>query len=371
MTSRERRMCVFRREKPDRAPVKVWGVEPGVQVVHASYQPLVDYALEKTDLVGSWSLPGGLFLSASQNVALRTQERPSVHANYRERVTIVETPQGPLSRIDAYSTAGLPGRCLEYLIETPEDARRFLSMPFVPVRGNCSSFFERDQQMGERGIVIVGFQHAMYSINAQMGSTTFALWSVERRALLVELIEMMQERCVDYVRYLLDQGVGPVFGYVGPELCIPPLQSVKDFRELSLKYDRQIVNLIHSRGGFVWCHCHGKMGPVLEDFADLGVDVLNPIEPPPMGDITIAEAKRWVGRRMALEGNIEKGEFYTATAERMRALVRQAVEEGAPGGGFILCPTSSFQEWPVCSETVFRNFRVFIDAGLEFAAGIR
>ncbi len=44
-------------------------------------------------------------------------------------------------------------------------------------------------------------------------------------------------------------------------------------------------------------------------FADMGVDCLNPIEPPPIGRLTLADAKRRVGERMSLEGGIEVGDF--------------------------------------------------------------
>ncbi len=43
-------------------------------------------------------------------------------------------------------------------------------------------------------------------------------------------------------------------------------------------FDRQLVEAIHDAGGRVWVHCHGKMRPVIERFADMGVDVLNPTE---------------------------------------------------------------------------------------------
>ena len=156
-----------------------------------------------------------------------------------------------------------------------------------------------------------------------------------------------------------------MYGYVGPELCIPPLQSPADFDEFVVEYDRKLIDLIHAYDGLVWCHCHGGMARVLDGFLAMGIDVLNPVEPPPMGDVTLAQAKARVGHRITLEGNIEQGEFYRASTSRIRQLVRQAIREGAPGYGFILCPTSGFQEWSEVDDRYVANYLAYIDEGLK------
>ena len=38
-------------------------------------------------------------------------------------------------------------------------------------------------------------------------------------------------------------------------------------------------------------HCHGNVGTLLDSFVAMGVDSTDPVEPPPQGDIDIAEAK--------------------------------------------------------------------------------
>ena len=97
----------------------------------------------------------------------------------------------------------------------------------------------------------------------------------------------------------------------------------------------------------------------------VGVNCLNPIEPPPNGDVTLAQARAVVGDRMCLEGNIEADDLFRGTPARIRALVRQAIEE-ARGGPFILCPTSGFMEWPVCNPEKVANYLALIEAGLEY-----
>ena len=62
-----------------------------------------------------------------------------------------------------------------------------------------------------------------------------------------------------------------------------------------MKADSKGLNVIHDAGRLAWVHCHGKMNPVLDRFIEMGVDCLNPVEPPPMGDILLSDAKRRAG----------------------------------------------------------------------------
>ena len=366
MTSRERLLAAYRCEEPDRVPVRVWGVMPGSKPVHPSFQPIID-AVHRTDLVDGWSPPCGIFLTGSDRVSERTERKPSQHEDYEEVHSIFTTPDGELRCIDLASSNGKPGYRMKHLIESRDDAKRFLSIPYEPVRGDLSGFFEMRRLFGDDGLIVTSTTvDPMYHIAAHTGSELFAIWSVEERELLTELIEAMNRRVTDLVKYMLAGGVGPVFGYVGPELCIPPLQSVNDFHDFVVKVEKPVVDLVHDAGGMMWVHCHGKMGPVLDGFLEMGIDCLNPIEPPPMGDLTLAEAKTRVAGRMCLEGNIEQGDFYRCTEDEMRDLVREAIRQGAPGGGFILCPTSSPWQTATLSDQAVRNYLTFIDAGLEF-----
>lgn len=97
----------------------------------------------------------------------------------------------------------------------------------------------------------------------------------------------------------------------------------------------------------------------------MGVDCLNTLEPPPMGDISLHEACRRVGDKIVLEGNIEKGELYLGKPDEIRAKVQIAIAEGGREGRFILSPTAGVQSWPTCDQTTFTNFIAFIEAGLE------
>jgi len=361
MTSHERLMAAYRREEPDRVPVRVWAVDDLTQPLHPSYEPVIRAAQAKSDLVGGWGMS-----SPPSPVEVTTEDRPSRIAEFEEHRVTIHTPAGPVLFVDLFNRAGKPGYRMKYPIESVEDARRMLSTPFVPPQDDCRSFPERVRQMGDRGVIMTGVGEPVWEVQHRMGPEMFAIWSIDERGILHEMMRQELDRQMVRVRHMLDRGVGPLFAYVGPEICIPPLQSVRDFEDFVIRYDKPWIDLIHERGGIVWCHCHGRMRMVLESLIASGNDVLQPLEPPPWGDIELAEIKRQVAGRMALEGNIEKHELYTSTPGEIRERVRQSIIDAGEGGGFVLCPSAGLQEWPTCDDRTARNFLAYIDAGVEY-----
>ncbi|HHV95602.1 MAG TPA: hypothetical protein GXX37_03865 [Clostridiaceae bacterium] len=188
------------------------------------------------------------------------------------------------------------------------------------------------------------------------------------------MLEIFAERLRSHVKAALEAGLKDrgregdlVFGWVGPELLIPPLLSYKDFNEFCFEIDKPMMDMIHEAGGNIWIHCHGKVGRLIKRFADMGCDVLNPIEPPPMGDISLEDAFKEAEGRIALEGNIEIHEIMEASEERLLELIEDAVKTGAKYGRFILCPSTGYMEVPEPSEVMLRNLMIYVRYGVEYA----
>jgi len=115
----------------------------------------------------------------------------------------------------------------------------------------------------------------------------------------------------------------------------------------------------------VWIHCHGDMSTVLEGFMDMGTDCLNPIEPPPVGRITLKEAKAVCSGKMALEGGVEDAAIDTLKPEAMEELVTDVINQGKPGGGFILCPTASPTMRPKLLPHQIENYRILVETAVK------
>jgi uroporphyrinogen-III decarboxylase len=151
---------------------------------------------------------------------------------------------------------------------------------------------------------------------------------------------------------------------VGAEYATPPYLPPECFAEYVVPYDREMTELIHRHGGWARIHCHGKIANVVEHLLAIGADSLDPVEPPPQGDIEFAEAKRRLGERMTLMGNLELAMLETASAEQVRAEVRKTMKAGRPGGRFVLMPTAAPIDVPLNKRTE-ENYLAFMETAKE------
>jgi uroporphyrinogen-III decarboxylase len=66
------------------------------------------------------------------------------------------------------------------------------------------------------------------------------------------------------------------------------------------------------------------------------------MDPPPLGDVTLADAKERVGGELFLKGNIDSvNVLLRGDDETVDRTIRATIETGKPGGGYILSTACS------------------------------
>jgi uroporphyrinogen-III decarboxylase len=168
------------------------------------------------------------------------------------------------------------------------------------------------------------------------------MMSITDRDILHALCERQMKLILARLEYCRQNELGPFFSMAGQEYIVPPLHGPKDFQDFNVRYDKPIVDRVHELGGRVHVHCHGPLKSVFGGFLEAGIDVLHPVEPPPQGDITPAEAKELARGKMCIEGNIQINRMYEAEPEAIReettALIEAAFDDRR---GLIVSPTAS------------------------------
>jgi len=96
-------------------------------------------------------------------------------------------------------------------------------------------------------------------------------------------------------------------------------------------------------------HSDGDIRPIIPDLIEIGLDVLNPIQPASMDP---AELKKIYGDRLSFWGTIdEQRTLPFGTPDEVRVEVRSRIETAGHGGGLIVGPTHHVQ-----LDTPLENF---------------
>lgn len=122
-----------------------------------------------------------------------------------------------------------------------------------------------------------------------------------------------------------------------------PLISPRMFEEFVAPYLREMIELIHRLGARVLYHSCGAIRPFIPALIELGVDVLDPIQPAG-SDMRPERLKADFGQRLSFHGGIDmQNVLPTASPARVRAESRHYCETLGRHGGYVLGPAHLFQ----------------------------
>jgi Uroporphyrinogen decarboxylase (URO-D) len=140
--------------------------------------------------------------------------------------------------------------------------------------------------------------------------------------------------------------------------------SPRQYERFVLPYEAEVVRRIHAVGVPVYTHTCGVIGDRLERMADTGTDGIDTLDPPPLGTVDLADAKRRVGARTFFKGNIDPvNTLWRQSREEVRADALQRLAIGSVGSGYILSSACS-----VSPRVPPENLTVLAEASKEFGA---
>lgn len=118
--------------------------------------------------------------------------------------------------------------------------------------------------------------------------------------------------------------------------------SPRFYREFILPFECQIARAVRRRGVAVYIHTCGAINDRLEMMVEAGFSGIECLDPPPLGNVELAEAKKRIGRKAFIKGNIDPVHvLLRGTKEEVRQDAERRLEMGKPGGGYILSTSCS------------------------------
>lgn len=106
----------------------------------------------------------------------------------------------------------------------------------------------------------------------------------------------------------------------------------------------------------IWYHSDGNIFPIIPELIEIGVTMLNPVQPECMDP---AEVKRCFGDKIVIDGTLgTQTTMPFGTADDVRRVVRERIETLGADGALILSPTHVLEP-----EVPVENIEAFVDEG--------
>lgn len=115
------------------------------------------------------------------------------------------------------------------------------------------------------------------------------------------------------------------------------------WREHIKPYSRQLIQTFKDMGLTTYYHSCGSIFPVIEDFIEMGLDILNPIQPEAV-DMDAVTLQKHFGDRLCFHGGIDEQDLLpNGTADDVSKEVERIINVLGADGGYIVCPAHAFQ----------------------------
>jgi hypothetical protein len=243
--------------------------------------------------------------------------------------TKIDTPQGELTAVTARNTKSNTFWTLKYPVESLHDIEWLRSVPWeLPSDLMPTSLDDQPDGLPERAIGYASVSTPTVCVAGMMPYEKFLELCITEFRLIEALTQQCLERILDVLDAILSTGTVEYVGIYGCEWLTPPMASPWLYETLVQEFERAIIGRIHAAGALAHVHCHGNIRSTLHMVIARGADFLEPVEPPPDGDITFADAKAISAGRITLGGNIESRILETGDADEVEEATRRAFEGG-------------------------------------------
>jgi len=342
-----------------------------------SWQPLLQLAEEKTDLIRmrspvrtrSYESWGSSEESdaGSRKEFFKTEEYMEDDRRFtRTTLTVGGRTMTSLTRrsMDVDTTW-----VIEPLLKTIEDLKAYLELPdeVFDEEVDVTNLKEEDQRLGDRGIVMVDTEDAICAAASLFSMEDFTVAALTEQKLFHRLLEKHAHYIQRRTERIAEEFPGHLWRIYGAEYASEPYLPPHLFKEYVVRYTGPMVEVIQKHGGFVRIHCHGRLRAIIDYIVEMGAIAIDPVEPPPQGDVELVDMRSKYGKELVLFGNLEIADIENMEPCEFEKVVRKCLEDGtnSQGKGFVLMPTASPIGREITSGTM-ANYETMVRLATNF-----
>ena len=134
------------------------------------------------------------------------------------------------------------------------------------------------------------------------------------------------------------------------------------YRQWIVPYEQRVTAAVRQENAFVYTHTCGAISDRLEDMMSTGINGIECLDPPPLGNVELDDALRRTKGRIFIKGNLDSvNSLLGKNAESVRRDVRRMVKTAAPGGAYI-CSTAC----SIAPRVEPGNVKAMVETAREF-----
>jgi uroporphyrinogen decarboxylase len=379
MTSRERVLTAINHEEPDRIPLVI-GVSNATGIKMKPYQGIKAIAGIRApdNYLYDWPELGTAEMDEATMRRLHSDVRGVLDLE-PETVRKRNRDRDPHSDyIDSWGSGQkeiAPGDwfpCIHPLSEarTVEDLDLSQNWPDMSDPTRVAHVREAARRLaGENQFAIMATPWLLFPFErafAMQGMDVFLLNMISNPDFARALLEKIAAHCKQLMgRFLEELGDNVDIIKIGDDLGTQEslMISPKMYREMLKPVHADFISFIKSRTkARVFFHSDGDVVPLIEDFIEIGVDILNPIQTSAGSMSDLPALKKRFGKNMVFCGGIDSHRVLPhGSAEDVRREVRRVMQILGPGGGCMMGAVHT-----VMNDVPPENVLAMVDAVEEF-----
>jgi len=374
MTPRERIQAALHFQKVNRVPVA-----PDVSIqVPIAYEGKIFWEVLVEEKPPLWKLQLDLAEEFGFDLILHTtlvdifQERPE---DPEEKIRVmskgkdawkvekaIRTPKGELNTISIYPKDKSPWVVKPLITDPEKEIDILLSTLSDPTSKELSKTFIRwkEEVVGQRAALCHRIEVPLSWWLYQRSKLDRGILDFfDRTSLIERAFEVYEEWALKMVRVICEKEQPDILMF-GGSVTSMSVVSPRLYAKYAHPFLCQATKIADEYGISTAVHMCGKSRAALDMLVDAGIDIVEPLEAPPSGDVYLKEVREKYGEKLCLKGNVNTSEtLVRGTSEKVFQEAKQCIQD-AGKYGFIL---SSGDQ--VSSNTPKENFQALIAAAKE------
>lgn len=371
MTRRERLLNTLQGKPVDRPPVSFYELDWFVNKYKdgdrfnifndPSWRPLLDMTRDRVDRINLVDLETYVVNRAQGDD--HTQVIMTEEGDERRWETTIKIGNRTLQSRSVQYKDTFTVWTTEHLLKSSEDLEAYITLPVQKHSNEMDSeaFFAEDRKLGEDGIMLIDTMDPLCAIAPLFSMEDYTITAMTEPELFSAALDWAAVGILERTRTLAKAFPGQLWRIVGPEYASEPYLPPHLFARYVTPYIKEMVDIVHSTGGYVRVHSHGNLKNIMPHIMATGCDGLDPIEPVGQGDVTLKYMRENYGKELVLFGNLEIADIENLPEDKMRDKVLTALDEGTSGSGrgMVLMPSASPYGRKLSPQTL-KNYEVIL-----------